>query len=374
MPGATSQALPRFLPTCRTGCATPRTTARGACTAPALCPWRAASGRYGPGGVTVAARHQGQSCVEGGCVLQGGLGQAPCLFASLLSLPRGHAPSRYTGNLATPCPHPLLDGPRQWLAGSVVVRCPSPCCRRARRRCSSSGAHMPRRCPPRRQVYAFGTNGTTPPADEEGFLEFLRALPDRQVYEAMKRAEPVTPCEAAGLLGAASPLADREPPACHCTPTPPSGWPLALAERSLTLHQHPPAPYLPLNLSCPAPCSDQVWRGGGLPAALGPDAAARRGGGRGGLRARGEPGGCRAGRGVRGWGVGVGGGAALPRTCTTRAGVRLTCSGVCTTRRPQGSEGGGWQGADCGPACCQRGGALLCRSRFTTAIFQTCCQ
>lgn len=66
---------------------------------------------------------------------------------------------------------------------------------------------MPRRrtCPaasrPGLQVYAFGTNGTTPPADEEGFLEFLRALPDRQLYEAMKRAEPVTPCEAAGLLG-----------------------------------------------------------------------------------------------------------------------------------------------------------------------------
>ncbi|KAL4427925.1 hypothetical protein ABPG75_002014 [Micractinium tetrahymenae] len=43
------------------------------------------------------------------------------------------------------------------------------------------------------QVYAFGTNGTTPPGDEQDFMAFLRGLPDPQIYEAMKRAEPLTP-------------------------------------------------------------------------------------------------------------------------------------------------------------------------------------
>ncbi len=45
------------------------------------------------------------------------------------------------------------------------------------------------------QVYAFGTNGIVPPADEEGFMSFLRALPDPEIYNALLRAEPLTPSE-----------------------------------------------------------------------------------------------------------------------------------------------------------------------------------
>lgn len=52
------------------------------------------------------------------------------------------------------------------------------------------------------QVYAFGTNGIVPPADEEGFMNFLRALPDPEIYRAMQRAEPLTPIAKYGVPAA----------------------------------------------------------------------------------------------------------------------------------------------------------------------------
>ncbi|KAL4433620.1 hypothetical protein ABPG75_000061 [Micractinium tetrahymenae] len=43
------------------------------------------------------------------------------------------------------------------------------------------------------QVNAFGSHDTVPPADKEGFMAFLRELPDQEIYEAMLKAELVTP-------------------------------------------------------------------------------------------------------------------------------------------------------------------------------------
>ena len=35
--------------------------------------------------------------------------------------------------------------------------------------------------------------GDHPPTDEEGYLEFARSLPQKDIYEAIKQAEPIGP-------------------------------------------------------------------------------------------------------------------------------------------------------------------------------------
>ena len=42
-------------------------------------------------------------------------------------------------------------------------------------------------------VSLAGRLGEYPPADEAGFLEYARSLPEPSLYEAIKEAEPVTP-------------------------------------------------------------------------------------------------------------------------------------------------------------------------------------
>ena len=61
-------------------------------------------------------------------------------------------------------------------------------------------------------VTQVGMHGDHPPADDGGFLEFAKTLPAQDVYEALARAEPLTPHYALRLFSSATSLL-REPAA-----------------------------------------------------------------------------------------------------------------------------------------------------------------